>query len=789
MKHHRLLPVILALLLAMLPSCKPTETPDNIPTEPTETTVKSDKTDTAEPEDKNLLTHIFSETGLTFDNGITALNGSRMYVKDGKVSLFCTKQEQIDEEYVDKYYLCTFDLESGAREDRLLNIEIDGFHPSTNLVTDDALFITGNVYDSVLERSFTVLVKYSLADDTTTIINEVDSLLPQTEQGNFPGITGIASDKDGYIYLTEEFGVCVLNPDLTKSFDCVTSSYIRSIGKSSSGEVYVSIYGALQKVDKTTQNFGDMISLPEDTDAESIYFGEGYDCYFTDSKGLYGYNFNSDSADLVMDWTNSNFDNSTLSDIVVVSPEKIMIKYREIVSEYPFVNNYYSIFNKADDIDISEITQVNVAYFSDWQNTLPKYVVDYNKSHPTVRIASEDYSAYNSDGDLMKAANKLVTEMLTNIYTPDIICMRYGEYKWMENTIMQLIDNDLCADMYQFIENDPDIKKDDIMGAVINTFEIDGELKAVMPSFSVKTLVAPKSEVGELTSWNYEQVLDFINSLPEGKKLSDDSFTALKMNRAFEMFIDYENKTCNFDNPVCAELLEKYVELSRYREQAQVNNDIYNNITTMEPGVPVCCERVYDSVDKYQWDEVALLTKDYVRIGYPTENGNGSTVGEGYIFIITKSSAHSKEAWDFIRSVILDRPRYDSISRNVGIRMLRSQNESYKEDMKQYFKFFPYDTSKYRYASGKVENRDKILDENGLYNRDPGTLVMFVEEDYDAFLDFLDSAGSPINKNIPSDLEDIITEEINVYKEGGRDAQKTAEILQSRISIYLSERS
>ncbi len=784
MKIKRLLTVILALL-TVLPSCTPAKNDDGEKeTTPAETTVKFTIPD--EPENPNLLTHVFSETELSFDGGIVPTSGTGVNIKDGKLSLFCTKEESVDGKYTEKFCLSTFDLNSSTREDRIIDIETDGFHPNRTLVTDEALFIVGNNYDQVLDKNVYVLVKYSLADGTIVEIDDIDSMIPKAEKVGYPGIMGMAQDKDGYVYLSGEHGVCVLNPDLTKSFECMSNDYIRSLRTSPDGEVYVTSYGASYKVDRETQTLGSSIPLPDDAYAEQIYFGEGFDCYFTTADGLYGYNFDSDCAEMIINWKNSSISYSTIKNISIVSPEEVFIEYSDPSSQE--FTNHYSMYNKTDDIDISEITQVKAVYFADYNNTLPQNIINYNKANPTVYITGEDYAAYNTSDDMTGAVTKLVTEMVTGVKTPDIICLQYGEWKSVNAAITQIIENGLYADMYEFMETDLDIKKDDVMGVIKNTFEVDGKLAAVMPGFSVKSMVAPKSEVGELTSWNYEQVLDFIDSLPEGKKITDDTFTALRLDKAFDIFIDYENKTCDFDNAVCVELLEKYVELTKYREQAQENFDIYNKVSTMEPGIPVCCERDYSYVDSYQQDEALLGTKDYVRIGYPENKGSGSTISDGYVYIITKNAAHPKEAWEFIRSIILDKPEYDMVGGRNGIRMLRSQNELYKEDMKQYFKFFPIDTSRGGNSTATVRLRETYLDENGLHNGRAGTLVDFVESDYDAFLDFIDSAGSPISKQIPAELQSIIYEEIEVYKNDGRDAQKTAEILQSRVSIYLSER-
>ncbi len=777
----RTLPLILALLLAAMSSCtheQSVETDKQI--EKNETIVTPSEAND-ENKNPNILTNVYTESELTFDSEIAPLFNSKADVSGGKVSIISTKDARVDDTYVTEYYLTTFDLEAGVRDDRKLSIDDDGFFPGQTLITEDAVYITNTIFDSITGSNTIELIKYNLTDDSTTVLSGIENLLPQSPQERTPRVTGIARDKDGCIYLKNNNSVCVLNPDLTKMFDCTTDDFIRSMAAAPSGEVYVTGFGVAYPVDKTGKAFGSPIQLPEDTDAEYFYFGEGYDCYFTDRTGLYGYNFNSNKADIIINWQNSNINYSTVQSINVLSADKVFIQYSE--QSENGLDYHYSIFNKSDDIDISDKTVVTTAYFNNMLSDFPQYMVNYNKTHPDVYISGEDYSAYSS-GDDRGASTKLISEMLTGIHTPDIICVEYGFSEEQTDIILKVLENELYTDMYSFMENDPDIKRDDVMGAVKNTFEVDGKLALVMPSFNLKTIIAPKSEVGEMTSWNYEQILSFMDKLPEGKKLSSDSFSTLDFNNAFDVFIDYNNKTCDFNNSTCIGLIEKYAELEKYNVSA---GQFMINDAMMEPGIPVCCEREYSNVDSYQADEALLQTKDFVRIGYPTEKGSGSTVSSGRVYIIPKNAAHPKEAWDFIRSMIMEKPEYDAMARS-GIRMLRSQNEAYEEDMQKYFKFFPLNMGRYSFSSVSVTRRDGYLDENGLHNGEAGTLVEFVKEDFEAFLDFIDSAGSPVTEKIPDEIHDIIFEEIDAYKNGDRTAEKTAEILQSRISIYLSER-
>lgn len=83
----------------------------------------------------------------------------------------------------------------------------------------------------------------------------------------------------------------------------------------------------------------------------------------------------------------------------------------------------------------------------------------------------------------------------------------------------------------------------------------------------------------------------------------------------------------------------------------------------------------------------------------------------------------------------------------------------------------------YRYSIGKVDRLEESLDENGKYKYGDGTIVLFDEEAYREYLDFIDEAGSPISETIPSEIFEMIYEKLTAYESGTRSAEDTANIM------------
>ncbi len=51
-----------------------------------------------------------------------------------------------------------------------MNIDVEGLFPSRTYITDDAVYITNGRFDKVTMNSTTELIKYSLTDESTTVI-------------------------------------------------------------------------------------------------------------------------------------------------------------------------------------------------------------------------------------------------------------------------------------------------------------------------------------------------------------------------------------------------------------------------------------------------------------------------------------------------------------------------------------------------------------------------------------------------------------------------------------------
>ena len=183
--------------------------------------------------------------------------------------------------------------------------------------------------------------------------------------------------------------------------------------------------------------------------------------------------------------------------------------------------------------------------------------------------------------------------------------------------------------------------------------------------------------------------------------------------------------------------------------------------------------------------ECVFNTKDYTFIGYPTygENSRGGNVTCSNVFVVTNFCKNTDIAWDFIKSVVAPDDDGDSIRYGGGdMPILRESLRKVCEGFYDYeFEF--YYSGGGGYGPGDPDNprTQDDLDE-------PGVLAHFTPEDTERLIDYIDNdCGSPITEAMPTELQNIISEEITSFTGGAKTAEECAKVIQSRAKIWLAE--
>lgn len=740
---------------------------------------KSNDTQEETVEKTTLLTGVFTEKSIEAPEEYN-ICGGQPYIdsESGNISIlymdYFYDEDSDDYLFGYNYKLCEYDSELNLVNES--DVAISSDYISSAVILKDSIVYMESVYEN--DSTSYYITRYNLADGSKTQSSDVKQLFDTSTTSDWFYIEYIAMDNDGNIYLTADGEILVMNSDFVKQYSIPINSWVYSIARSNDGEMYINSYFdegmGIAKIDREKKALSEPIYLNDST--SGIFFADGYDFYSKNDYGIYGYNITEDGVEKeeIMNFENSDIYSSSFELIAVLSKDKIIANDRDMDT---YENNVV-VMDKSHDIDLSQIKVVEIATAEYSNYTFSSKVVKYNKAHKDSRIVVNDYTKYDTPDDYNAGRTKLMNEVSTGVYKPDILICSSDT-----GTASYFVKNEIFLDLNDFISGDPDIQSDDILDSVKLTFSTsDGKLWGLASNFNVNTLVGKKSELGDKTSWTFDELLDYAASLPEGVSLIDNNSQSNMLyffDEAFASFIDLENNTCNFENETFYKFLN-YLKTLPEESNYDVDYDYDSNYYSQYQNGSVALYGAYIySPVSFPELQCVFNSKDYTIIGMPTynESSKGGTMRFSNAYMITKYCENTDVAWDFVKTLLISDDEYYD-----GFSILKSDLRKLCE------KYYDYEFEFYFSGGAMYGTYDKENPGSQENMTEPGILTHFTEEDTELIMNYLNNeCGSPIASEIPDEVLSIITEEITSFTGGAKSAEDCARVIQSRVSIYLAE--
>lgn len=339
------------------------------------------------------------------------------------------------------------------------------------------------------------------------------------------------------------------------------------------------------------------------------------------------------------------------------------------------------------------------------------------------------------------------------------------------------------ADLYPLLDNDPDLSRSDFVEGFLEGMESDGKLLRISPSFSINTLCIKDKFADGLKEWDFGQLDSICKNLPDDMGIISGEDTFSRADIFMQLFnycefTDLKNASCDFDSP-------------EFIKRMQFVNDNQIGCTGLTGGGGLGVdEKIYDfRNDKYllinasvnSYRDFKIYEQVYggetcTFIGCPSDNGNGSycSVPDGYS--IMADSQNIDGAWEFLKYYLFE----ENDSFQFGFSGLESKLSAELEDNKTLH-------TEENPETGEQENIDlyAMFEPN---SSEPTVIALepFSDEKAAEYSELVHNAV----KNSCADNEEIrniLNEEMTYYFEGERSAEEAADIIQNRVSIYLSE--
>ena len=646
-----------------------------------------------------------------------------------------------------------------------------------------------------------------IAADGSTIasLDLSDTNNEDNEDGMSGNLSSFAVDAAGNLYVSDYNNIYVLDAEGNVQFKLDGSQYNGSLCRLNAQQVGVMWYNYTDDVnaadengqyfvpiDLETKDWGEKVKLP--SNVWSIFPGDdAYDFYYAYNNNIYGYAAKTDTKEKLVDWLACDVDTNNMSGYAMLSDSRVAALMQDWSTDpttYQLI-----VLHRVDASEIKEKKVLTLAcMYLDWD--LRSMIVEYNKTNDEYRINVVDYSEYATDDDYNAGVTKLTTEIISGS-VPDI-------FLTSNLPIDKYAAKGVIADLNTFMDGGNGLSRDYFVPQVMSALEKDGKLYELPTSFSVQTAYALSSIASQYDTWNVAAVQDAMTQLQEGATVFSNGWTkntALSncLSRNLSAFVDWTTGKCEFDSEAFQQLLAFCnsfpAETSdgdgaiAYASSADIAVDDAmwdSDATRITNGKQLMSTIGMYSFDSYIWNVYAIRDK-ITFTGYPTEDGSGSSFELQMPMAISSVTKYPDAAWDFVCSII---KKMNTIDEN------------------NYYYGFPISQAAFDAEMTDIMTEQYQLDENGeqvdwdgdgepdkairgsYETMENGETVYkdvyaLTQEDIDQILGVINSTRSVYDYD--QEILDIITDEVAAYFAGDKDVQTTANMIQSRVNLYVQE--
>lgn len=525
-------------------------------------------------------------------------------------------------------------------------------------------------------------------------------------------------------------------------------------------EMYLTTYDP--KTDTATEE----LKLPESfmrIGFNNMAPGASTDMVFTTNDGVFTYNVGDAEPVQILNYVNSDLNVSNLFNISMQDDEHFIACYYDNMDS----KSKAAFFTKRNPEDIPDKKVLVLAgSWVDWD--LKNRVFQFNKESEEYRIIVKEYNTYNTAEDWMASYTQLNNDILAG-NMPDILMA--SDYLPMES----YINKGLIADVGKLIEQDEELSQTAFMENVFDAYRVNEKLYYVIPGFSVRSMIGKTSFLGDRTSWNMQEFMDFVNTLPEETKpfgeITRDTFIYMMMQYCGNEFVDVSTGKCNFDSEEFIAMLEFAKTLPKERPAVDDYEQEYMDYQSQYRENRTVLLEVYLSNFTDQIRNLnGLFDEEVNYIGFPSASGERAILSCYSTYALSAKSKNLDGAWEFLRYYLTE--EYQG-----GQQYNLPTNKKVFDEMAKNGMQKPF----YIDGEGNKVEYDMYFDING----ESVILDPLSQEQVDQLVDVITSAKKKNYSN--TDIENIINEETAAFFEGQKSAKDVAQIIQSRAQIFVDE--
>ncbi len=601
-------------------------------------------------------------------------------------------------------------------------------------------------------------------------------VLPEGEDAQYYSfyVSDMTVDTLGNVYISDgNNSVFVSDSDCQFLFRLEFDGWVDSFIKGRDGFVGIAAYDqaagsrVLKRIDVATKDWGEDKKIPNDVWRTSSG-GNTYDFCYSDNSNLYGYDLKTEAGTKILNWINCDINSDNIEFSTVSDDGNVFAISREWNREGG--NPSYEIVNlvKTPRSEVKEKAILTMATM--WLDyNVRERVLKFNKTNPDYRIEILDYSEFNTDDDDNAGITKLNTEIISG-KVPDLLDVSQLPYQ-------QYAAKGLLEDLYSFLDSDADYSREDMVQSIMKATETDGKLYQLASGFTVISIIASPSVVGNKMGWTMDEMQDIISQHPGADKpfgLHIDRNSVLQYFCMMNMddYMNWQTGKCDFNSDGFKGLLEfaKSFPSSEDNQAAMQDNEWVEPAVLIREGRQLFDLFSANDFQNFQYYK-ATFGGSVTFKGLPSSNRDGNVASFNGGLAMTTSCKNKEGAWQFMRTMLDEDYQKDQWNFPIVQKVF---DEKLAEAMKQ------------EYTTDEFGN--KIPLSRGGMSYGDGEVVEFyaiTQEEADQLMDMINSVTKCVSYD--EGIINIIAEEAEAFFKGEKDVSQTAEIIQSRMNIYINE--
>ncbi len=376
-----------------------------------------------------------------------------------------------------------------------------------------------------------------------------------------------------------------------------------------------------------------------------------------------------------------------------------------------------------------------------------------------------DYSSYDTEENWSGGATKLNTDIVSG-NVPDMLVLD------SDMPVDSYIAKGLFEDMTTYFENDEEISKNKYLDHVMDVFKTDGKMYKIIPSFYVETVLAATEDVGDTNTWTIDDLEKLVKEKGVEYKnifgpLSRDDVFEMALSLSGSQFIDWSNLTCSYNSDSFIHILELVNEFPAELEEEEYYAD---TSSYWREGKAIASRFYLSGFTDFNYEEQGSYGKDVSMVGFPSDNGTGAAIYPNLQLTMSATSSAKDGCWEFMR-YFLTEDYQKTIDSAWPVSM--TQIDSMAEQAKK----------KPTYTD---ENGKEVEYDDTWYVGDTEIIINpMTDEGINKVLDYLNTVDQIGSSN--DSIKNIIDEEAAAFFSGQKSAEEVADIIQSRVQIYVNE--